>query len=84
MSNRIPITMAHQLNDIDDTECMQGYWDGKDNEPPPGDNRSYSYWHGYRNGQADGGHKPIDAAQRALAKDVVEKRRESESPAGGK
>ncbi len=69
---RIPLTKAHQLGELDDAECIQGYWDGKDNEPAPGDNRSYSYWHGYRNGQVDGGHAIADAAQRNLAKDVVD------------
>lgn len=69
---RIPITKANQLNDLDDAELMQGYWDGKDNEPEPGDNRSYSYWHGWRNGMMDGKHMPHDAASRALAHDVIE------------
>lgn len=73
--SRISIVKAEILDNLDEEELLQGYWDGKDNEPEPGDNRSYSYWHGYRNGQADGGHKPIDAAQRALAKDVIEKQK---------
>lgn len=69
--DKIPITKANQLDNLDNDEVIQGYWDGKDNEPEPGDNRSYLYWHGYRNGQVDGGYAKSDEAQKALAYDVV-------------
>jgi hypothetical protein len=31
----------------------------------------FSYWHGWRNGMVDGGHRPKDAAQAALAHDYL-------------
>ena len=69
---RVPIVKAAMLDELDNQELLDGYFDGTNNEPAPGDNRSYSYWHGFRNGQVDGGHKPIDTAQRELAKDAIE------------
>ena len=73
MVTRIPIRRAEDLDALDVAEVIQGYWDGKDGEPEPGGNRSLSYWHGWRNGAVDGGHRAADDAQRALAKDVIEK-----------
>lgn len=72
---RIPITTTEQLDNLDSKEIMQGYWDGYDNEPEPGNNRSLSYWHGWRNGQVDGKHKQADKAMRLLAHDVISKKR---------
>lgn len=71
MRDRIPISRAEQLDDLDDAEVIEGYFDGRENEPEPGDNRSFSYWHGWRNGMADGRHRKHDYAQRALANDVI-------------
>ena len=68
----ISITKAAQLKDLDDKELIQGYWDGKENAPKPGDNRSYSYSHGWKNGMMDGKHMLHDEAARQLAHDVVE------------
>ena len=69
---RVPATKACQLDCLDDAEVIEGYNDGRRNEPEPGDNRSYSYWHGWRNGMVDGGHAEPDRFQQALAKDVVQ------------
>lgn len=44
--NRVVITKANQLNNLDDKEIVEGYADGRNNEPAPGGNRSDSYWHG--------------------------------------
>ena len=66
-----PIRRAVLLDDLDDAELLEGYWDGKDGEPEPGDNRSISYWHGWRNGAADGGHRENDEVQAELARDVI-------------
>lgn len=68
---RTPITTAAELDALDDAEALEGYWDGRANEPEPGDNRSLSYWHGWRNGMMDGYHMQPDAASRKLAADVV-------------
>lgn len=69
--SRIPIRKAKQLDDLNEKEMVEGYLDGFQNEPQPGDNRSYSYWHGWRNGMVDGKHAEGDGAQAALAHDVV-------------
>lgn len=72
MIKRIPIIKASQLDDLDEMEMIQGYWDGTANEPYPGNNRSFSYWHGWRNGMMDRGHMRHDSASRQLAHDVVQ------------
>lgn len=69
---RIPIQKADLLDHLDEAEVIEGYNDGRAGDPEPGDNRSYSYWHGWRNGSVDGGHREIDAAGRALAKDAID------------
>ena len=74
MSARTPITKAADLDTLDDAELLEGYFDGFDGEPEPGDNRSLSYWHGWRNGSVDGKHRKPDAAQGALIRDVTRTR----------
>lgn len=69
--SRVPITKAAQLSELEEGDLLSGYSDGLDNEPAPGDNRSYSYWHGWRNGQVDKGFAKGDAAQAALAHDII-------------
>lgn len=71
MNKRKPISTVAELSLLDDTEMLEGYFDGFDGEPEPGDNRSLSYWHGWRNGAVDGKHRKGDAAQRKLAHEVV-------------
>ena len=68
---RIPIRRAKDLDALDDAELLEGYLDGHDGEPEPGNNRSFSYWHGWRNGAVDGGHREKDDAQAELARDVI-------------
>jgi len=74
MTDRIPIQRAAQLDHLDDAETVEGYRDGRAGDEEPGDNRSFSYWHGWRNGRADRNGKP-DAAQRALAHDYLKQAR---------
>lgn len=69
---RKPVATVEELSALNTDEILEGYLDGFDNEPVPGDNRSKSYWHGYRNGQVDGGYVAADAAQAALAKEIIE------------
>lgn len=75
MNNRIPLTKARQLDELDESEMLEGYWDGYAGESEPGDNRSFSFWHGWRNGAVDGKHRESDNAQILLAHDCVESRR---------
>ncbi len=56
---------------LDEAEIAEGYRDGRQNEPC-GDNRSRSYWHGWRNGMMDGKHMKGDHASAVLAKAYCE------------
>jgi hypothetical protein len=69
--SRVPIRTKAEAEGLDTDELIAGYHDGRAGEPEPGDNRSLSFWHGWRNGAVDGGHRPIDQAQRALAADYA-------------
>ena len=70
-----PVETVADLETLDQDEIIQGYWDGLDNEPEPGNNRSRSYWHGWRNGMVDGGHREKDDSQAILAHNVVRSQR---------
>ena len=69
---RIPITRNRQLKQLENNEVVLGYMDGRNNDPKPNDNRTYSYWHGWRNGMVDGGHTEKDTSQILLAKDYLQ------------
>ena len=73
--SRIPIRTARQADLLDDADLTEGYRDGRSGDPEPGDNRSFSYWHGWRNGASDAGHREIDSAQRDLARDYLARAR---------
>jgi ribosome modulation factor len=75
MSEFIPVSTLADLDTLDDAEIVEGYRDGLANEPEPHNNRSRSYWHGWRNGMADRGFRPIDEAQRDLAREYVARSR---------
>ena len=67
---RVPITTVEQLDALDMDEVLEGYRDGFAGDAEPGDNRSFSYWHGWRNGSSDRT-GTCDQAQLALARSVV-------------
>lgn len=67
MSGFVPVRTLEDLTNLDSGEVEEGYWDGRAGEPEPGNNRSRSYWHGWKNGAGDGGHREFDEHQRALA-----------------
>lgn len=71
MSEFIPITTVEELILLDHEDMMQGYFAGLDGWPEPGNNRTRSFWHGWRNGAVDGGHRQPDAANHALARAIV-------------
>jgi hypothetical protein len=48
-----PVITLEDLFSLDETEILDGYWDGRDGEPEPKGNRSRAYWHGWRNGMVD-------------------------------
>lgn len=62
-----------ELDALDTDELLEGYWDGRAGEPEPGHNRSLAYWHGWRNGAVDFGHRQGDAEQRQLVRLVIER-----------
>lgn len=66
-----PVRTVADLETLDAEEIRDGYWDGFKGEPEPGNNRSRSYWHGWRNGAVDGGHRAKDEAQAELAREVL-------------
>jgi hypothetical protein len=70
MIERIPIKKAEKLKQLNEKEVIEGYLDGYRDEPEAGDNRSFSYWHGYQNGKADRTSNTTQA-QIELAKDYI-------------
>jgi hypothetical protein len=74
MTKRDPVQTAAELDQLDHSEIVEGYHDGLAGDDEPGDNRSKSYWHGWRNGNNDRNSKS-DAAQRALVRSVKAARR---------
>ena len=74
MVTRPRITTKEELDPLDQTEIVEGYRDGF-NGFPCGDNRSDSYWHGWRNAMTDRGKMPKTDAQALLAHDLYGKQR---------
>jgi len=68
--SRIPVETKADLETLNQDEILEGYLDGYGGELNCGDNRSRSYWHGWRNGRVDGGYAENDYAQMCLAHDV--------------
>lgn len=81
MSEFPPVETLEDLATLDMDEVREGYADGFNGWPEPGNNRSRSYWHGWRNGAVDGGHREKDAAQSALANAYSEYQRSRVQPA---
>lgn len=64
--HRSPVELAIDLETLDADEIFEGYRDGLAGEPC-GDNRSRSYWHGWRNGMVDSKRTEKDGPMAALA-----------------
>jgi hypothetical protein len=64
--NREPVISVMDLARLDDTEVEEGYRDGTAGETC-GDNRSRSFWHGWRVGALDGGRREKDMWDSMLA-----------------
>lgn len=60
-----------QVEQMDDLDLVDGYRSGLAAEDEPGDNRSDSFWHGWRNGASDRGLREIDDDQRNIAREFV-------------
>lgn len=66
---RTPVTTLFELDQLDLAEMAEGYRSGMDGEPEPGNNRSKSFWHGWRNGAGDKAGR-ADGPQRELVRAV--------------
>jgi len=62
-----PIRTVADFRTLDDAEVLEGYLGGFDGEAEPGNTRSRSYWHGWRNGRVDSARCLPDLAYMALA-----------------
>jgi hypothetical protein len=67
---RIPLRRADALQLLDPDDAIDGYVNGYKNQNPPTDASSYSYWHFWRGGMVDGGHRAMDDAQKEMRKDM--------------
>jgi hypothetical protein len=65
------------LDQLDDEEIVEGYFDGRCDapEPHPEGNRSRAYWHGWRVGMMDTGQLEIDSVHRRLVAAFLERER---------
>lgn len=80
MSEYKPVTTLADLDSLCDDEVNEGYRDGRAGEPEPGNNRSRSYWHGWRNGNGDKT-GVVDQAQRELARAYLTRMRTTSTQA---
>ena len=59
MITQLPTQAYAEAVLLDSNEMFNGYWDAHEGDPKPGDNRSYSYLHGWRNGAANRAHDAV-------------------------
>lgn len=71
MSEYAVVRRKADLELLSSDEIVAGYMAGKDGAPEPGSAFSRSYWHGWRNGASDFGHRQTDEAQYQLAREIV-------------
>ena len=57
MDERAPVATLADLETLDEAEIIEGFRDGYEGWPC-GENRSRSYWHGWRNAMIDKGRIP--------------------------
>jgi hypothetical protein len=67
---RHPVSTMADLERLDNAEVQEGYRDGHEGLPC-GDNRSRSYWHGWRNGMIDTKRIESDWASQMLAGEYI-------------
>lgn len=67
---RLPIETVDQLKLLDEKEMVDGYLSGFSGDGEPGNNHSFSFWHGWRNGHSDRTGK-VDISSQRLAHDVM-------------
>lgn len=62
-----PVQTVEDFRTLDDGDVLEGYLGGFDGEAEPGNTRSRSYWHGWRNGMVDSARCLADHAHLTLA-----------------
>ena len=67
---RHPVSTMDDLESLNDADIKEGYRDGRAGDPC-GDNRSRSYWHGWRNGMMDSHRMESDWASQRLAHEYI-------------
>lgn len=67
---RRPVATMLDLSTLDEAEIVEGYRDGFAGWDC-GNNRSRSYWHGWRNAQSDRGKTKPDDAQANLVREYL-------------
>jgi len=72
-----PVTTLEDLESLNSDEIIEGYMEGRNGDPEPGENRGRSCWHGWRNGMIDSGRMEKDAAAAELARLVVRGKRQA-------
>ena len=70
MSEFKPVETVADLSTLNDEEIVEGYRAGLRGAPEPGNDMSRSYWHGWRNGSSDAGHRAADTSQSKLAHEL--------------
>ena len=60
---------------LDDADCIEGYKDGRNNDPMPGANRSDAYAHGWWTGMCDGHHREPHPIDRVIVRAFLSKSR---------
>jgi len=71
MSEFQPVRTKADLDLLEDEDMVAGYISGLNGDDEPGNDKSRSYWHGWRNGRSDRGFTPVDDAQKQLAREIV-------------
>ncbi len=69
MSEFKTVASIADFRTLDEAEVLLGYLEGFDGLPCPGNGRSRSFVHGWRNGMADAGYAETDHAQMVLAEE---------------
>lgn len=65
------IDPIEEISQINDDECLAGYRAGLGFTAVDYTQKSASYWHGYRNGQADRGYEPPSPQSQKFARQIV-------------
>lgn len=71
-----PVLTLADLDSLDGADILEGYLSAERGDPEPGPNRGRAFWFGWCNRQRDYGVLPVTAQHVALARALVQRRRE--------